>query len=285
MSAPPTTVNQALLQAQAQGVERLTSQILLLHACKQSGFDRAWLAIHTDRSLQPAELVRFQSNLQRYLAGEPVAYLLGHQEFYGLSLQVDDRVLVPRPDTETLVDWALERFPDTPLLAIDLGTGSGAIALALKKMRPQWTVTAVDASQDALEVARHNGARLQLDVQWQHGHWLDADLGLFHLIVSNPPYIAEQDPHLVALQHEPDMALTSGTDGLRDIRIIIKQATGSLLAGGWLLLEHGYDQATQVQQLLWQAGFSQVQSRQDIAGIARCTGGRWNAQPLSKQDG
>ena len=278
MSPPSLTISQTLHQAQAQGVERLVSQMLLLHACNRPMHDRAWLAIHADDSLQPLERVHFETTLQRYQANEPVAYLLGCQEFYGLSLHVDARVLVPRPDTETLVDWALALFSDSPLHTVDLGTGSGAIALALKKMRPQWTVTAVGASEDALNIARNNGATLQLDVQWKHGHWLDAGLGLFHLIASNPPYIPENDPHLAALQHEPQIALTSGSDGLNDIRIIIDQATTHLERDGWLLLEHGYDQAAQVQQLLQQAGFSQVQSRHDLAGIARCTGGCWNAK-------
>lgn len=278
------TIGQALLQAQEQGVERVVSQMLLLQACNRPIHDRAWLVIHAEARLESIERAHYEITLQRYQAGEPAAYLLGYQEFYGLTLLVDERVLVPRPDTETLVDWALTLFTETPLHAVDLGTGSGAIALALKKMRPQWIVSAIDASSAALEVAQENATTLQLDVQWKHGHWLVGCEGLFNLIVSNPPYIAENDPHLAALQHEPQMALTSGPDGLHDIRTIIEQSAKHLLPGGWLLLEHGYDQATQVQQLLWQAGFSQVQSRQDLAGIARCTGGCWNAQPISKQD-
>ncbi len=158
---------------------------------------------------------------------------------------------------------------------LDLGTGSGAIALALKHARPSWVLSAVDASADALAVAQANAQALGLAVHFQHGHWLNGVQGQFELIVSNPPYIAEGDPHLPALIAEPLQALVSGIDGLDDIRQIVAQAPSCLTAGGWLLLEHGFDQAPAVQDLLIQTGFAQVQSRKDLAGLARCTGGQW----------
>ncbi|GAD23242.1 peptide chain release factor N(5)-glutamine methyltransferase, partial [Acidovorax sp. MR-S7] len=209
----------------------------------------------------------------RRMAGEPVAYLTGTKEFYGLPLQVDARVLDPRPDTETLVDWALALAAPAARMA-DLGTGSGAIALALQSQRPQAQVLAVDASADALAVARANARRLGLPVRFVQGHWLDGIAGPFDLIVSNPPYIPATDPHLAALTHEPLSALASGDDGLQDIRAIAAQAPSRLAPGGWLLLEHGWDQAEAVQALLRAAGFGQVHSRHDLAGMARCTGGQ-----------
>ena len=272
------TIAQALLSAQALGLERLDGQMLLLHACQQPVHHRAWLAMHQEDALSQSQSDVFLQSVQRRCSGEPVAYIIGYKEFYGLTLQVDARVLVPRPDTETLVDWALQLLPNTQLNAIDLGTGSGAIALALKKQRPLWHITAVDASPDALKVAQQNGHALQLEVDWKIGHWLQNLTQPFDCVISNPPYIAEQDPHLPALQHEPTLALTSGADGLNDIRTIIQQAPQHLQPGGWLLLEHGYDQAAAVQTLLQAAGFERVQSRQDLAGIARCTGGCWKGK-------
>jgi release factor glutamine methyltransferase len=214
--------------------------------------------------------------LQRRLRGEPVAYITGRKDFFGLTLSVDARVLDPRPDTEILVEWALELLPTAPPRThrvLDLGTGSGAVALALQHQRAESHITAVDASADALAVASANAQRLNLPVHFIHSHWMDAVPGPFELIVSNPPYVADGDPHLAALTHEPLQALTSGTDGLDDIRQIIAQAPSRLTPGGWLLLEHGWDQAQAVQTLLRQAGFEKIQSRQDLAGVDRCTGG------------
>ena len=267
---------QALQQVARAGLPRIDAQLLLLHAIGQDDADRAWLLAHDEQTLTAQQLAHWQQLVQRRLAGEPVAYLRGFHAFYGLQLTVDARVLDPRPDTETLVDWALELLPglpQQPLLA-DLGTGSGAIACALAANAPQAEVYACDASADALQVAQHNARTLQLPIRFAHGNWLQpfGDLR-FHLIVSNPPYIRNDDPHLAALTHEPLQALTSGSDGLEDIRQIIAQAPRHLHAGGWLLLEHGYDQAEAVQQLLREQGFSQVQSRRDLAGTARCTGG------------
>ena len=272
----PQTLVQALASAQAKGLERIDAQMLLLHALGRPDAGRAWLLAHDTDALDSAAQARFAALCQRRLDGEPVAYLTGTKEFYGLALQVDARVLDPRADTETLVDWALEVL--APLAAprvLDLGTGSGAIALALKHQRPTAQVDAVDASADALAVAMANAVRLQLPVQFHQGSWLRGISGLFDAIVSNPPYIAAADPHLAALRHEPLQALASGADGLDDIRTIVVQAPARLANGGWLLLEHGWNQAAAVQALLRAAGFAAVQDRKDLAGIVRCSGGQW----------
>ena len=270
------TLQQALTTAQAQGLARIDAQMLLLHTLGRATGDRAWLITHDTDTLPPAVQQRFEALCQRRLAGEPVAYLTGTKAFYGLELQVDARVLDPRPDTETLVDWALEVLKGHPApRLLDLGTGSGAIALALQHQRPDATVLAVDASLDALAVAQANASRLGLAVQFRHGHWMEGLEGVFDAIVSNPPYIPAADPHLAALTHEPLQALASGADGLEDIRAIVAQAPAHLKPGGWLLLEHGWDQAPAVCALLRSAGLEQVQGRKDLAGIVRCSGGRW----------
>jgi release factor glutamine methyltransferase len=285
------TLDQSLRQAQSLGLARVDAQILLLHSLQRPLHDRAWLLAHDSDALSPEQEAAWQNALKRRLQGEPVAYITGRKDFFGLTLAVDARVLDPRPDTETLVEWALTCLPEfkpesrsesTPAPSngspriLDLGTGSGAVALALQHDRPDATVWAVDASEDALAVARANAARLQLGVQFIASDWLNAvdvqHTGRFDLIVSNPPYVAEGDPHLAALTHEPLQALTSGPDGLDDIRQIIAQAPVCLAPGGWLLLEHGWDQAAPVQALLREAGFVQVQSRRDLGGIERCTG-------------
>lgn len=275
------TLAEALRLALRQGLDTLDAQLLMLGALNQP-HERAWLRAHDTDALTPAAEQAFAALCQRRLAGEPVAYLLGRKEFFGLSLVVDARVLVPRPDTETLVEWALELHGPQPLKVVDLGTGSGAIALALQQARPAWQVWAVDASAQALAVAQLNAQRLSLPIRLQRGNWLAAIEGVegsevmaghFDLIVSNPPYIAEGDAHLPALAHEPQSALVSGADGLSDIRRITSQAARRLAPGGWLLLEHGHDQAAAVQSLLRQAGLVGVQSRLDLAGTARCSGG------------
>ena len=273
------TLQDALRHASSTGLDRLDAQMLLLHALGRSPHDRAWLIAHGSDPLPAEAATRWQTLLQRRQAGEPVAYLLGEKEFGGLTLRVDARVLVPRPDTEVLVEWALEALPtagaEAPRL-LELGTGSGAIALTVATRRPDVRVTATDASTDALAVAQANAERLNLSLRFAHGAWLAAVPGeRFHVIASNPPYIAEDDPHLAALAHEPISALTAGPDGLDDIRQIVVQAPGALHPGGWLLLEHGHDQAEAVRELLSTQGFEAVNSRQDLAGIARCSGGRW----------
>ncbi|OYQ39369.1 protein-(glutamine-N5) methyltransferase, release factor-specific [Rhodoferax sp. TH121] len=258
------------------GLDRLDAQMLVLHAMDRPPHDRAWLLLHSDTPLHAAAQRWLNQALPRRLAGEPVAYITGHKEFYGLDLQVDARVLVPRPDTETLVDWALDVLTTQPAAhVVDLGTGSGAIALALKHSRPSLQVQAVDYSAEALAVALANAQRLCLEVSFHQGSWMSGIAGPLDAIVSNPPYIREDDEHLPALRHEPRQALTAGADGLDDIRTIITQSRERLRPGGWLLLEHGYDQAPAVRSLLQEAGFLRVQSRNDLAGIPRCSGGIW----------
>ena len=271
------TVAQAASWAQTLGLPRLDAQVLLLHALGRAPHDRAWLLAHGDDALDTAVQTTFADATQRRLNTEPVAYITGQKEFFGLTLQVDKRVLDPRADTETLVEWALSCLADTHTPeVVDLGTGSGAIALALKQTRPDATVSAVDASDEALAVASANAERLGLPVSFHHGSWLAPLNGLtFDAIVSNPPYVASDDAHLAALKHEPLSALASGADGLDDIRTIVREAAQHLKPNGWLLLEHGFDQAHAVQTLLGNQGFVSVQSRPDLAGILRCTGGQW----------
>ncbi len=273
MEAMPT-LGHALQSAMAQGVVRLEAQLLLLHALGRTAQERAWLVAHDKETLSITAQQIWQDALRRRLAGVPLPYITGWTAFYGLDLQVDARVLCPRADTETLVDWALALLPPAACV-IDLGTGSGAIALAFKQQRPDIQMYARDISDYALAVAQANAQRLSLEIAFSQGSWLEGLSEAFDAIVSNPPYIADADPHLAALAHEPLQALTSGADGLDDLRAIIAQAPACLKPGGWLLLEHGYDQASAVRQLLQAKGFVDAQSRQDLAGIERCSGGRW----------
>ncbi len=274
------TLRDLLRQGTALGLDRLDAQMLLLHTLGRSPHDRAWLVAHDTDAADTAIAARVQQLYHRRSQGEPAAYLLGQREFHGLTLAVDARVLDPRPDTETLVDWALACLESQPHpLMLDLGTGSGAIALAVQHRRPDARVWALDASADALVVAQHNAQQLQLPVRFFRSHWL-ADWPPhapphFDLLVSNPPYIRDDDPHLDALAHEPRQALASGPDGLTDIRLIAAQAPAHLRPGGWLLLEHGWDQADAVADVLHQQGFDRVTHRADLAGHLRCTGGCW----------
>lgn len=269
------TLAQALAAAADLGLERLDAQLLLLQAIGRPGADRAWLLAHDTDPIESSARETFMHLCRRRMAGEPLAYIAGHKEFFGIRLAVDERVLVPRPDTETLVEWALEILPaHCTSRVIDLGTGSGAIALAIKKHRPGARVEARDVSRDALDVAAANAQCLGLDVGFRQASWLESCDERFDLIVSNPPYIREGDPHLPALVHEPGSALAAGPDGLDDIRAIIEQAPSHLQPGGWLLLEHGWDQAEAVRALLTAAGLDNVASRRDIQGIQRCSGGQ-----------
>jgi release factor glutamine methyltransferase len=279
---PERTIAQILAQSQSAGLDRLDAQLLLLHVLGRPAHDRSWLIAHDDDKVSSSVAICFDLLLKRRFSGEPVAYLIGYKEFFGMDLEVDARVLVPRPDTEILVEWALEVLSGMASAnVVDLGTGSGAIALAIKKHHPAFLVQGVDSSADALAVAAANAERLQLDVLFRESFWLTGVIEKFDLIVSNPPYIADHDPHLAALTHEPEQALTSGADGLDDIRRIVAQAPDHLQPGGWLLLEHGYNQAVAVRQLLSHASFLQVQSRKDLAGMERCSGGQWRATPQS----
>lgn len=273
-------IRQALLLLQAQGLERLDAQLLLLHVLGRAPTQRGWLLAHDTDLLNADQVAALHTLALRCANHEPLAYLIGRRDFFGLELQVDSRVLVPRADTETLVNWALEVLHKAPPSAsvLDLGTGSGAIALAIKACLPTLQVHATDLSADALLVARANAQRLQLDVHFSQGAWFaglpDAS-GKFDCIISNPPYIADADPHLAALVHEPLQALTGGADGLDGIRHIVHTAPEHLTTGSWLLLEHGYDQSGSVRDLLTARGFSHVQSRYDLAGVQRCSSGQW----------
>lgn len=260
----------ALARAREAGVARLDAQLLLGHHLRR---DRAWLLAHDDAPLGDVQAA-FEAALARRAAGVPLAYLVGEREFRGLPLAVSPAVLVPRPETEGLVEWALElAAPEATV--VDLGTGSGAIALAFAQARPRARVAATDASADALAVARGNAQRLGLAVEFLHGDWWQPLAGRrFDLVLSNPPYIAGDDPHLAALAHEPRAALTPEGDGLAALRTIVAGAPAHLAPGGWLLLEHGFEQAPAVQALLAAAGFGALATRLDLAGLPRCTGGR-----------
>lgn len=254
---------------------RADADILLAHVL---GRPRSYLLAWPERELSPGQWTAFQALVERRARGEPVAYLTGSREFFGLDLAVSNAVLIPRPETELLVEAALERLPGGPCMVADLGSGSGAIALAIAKMRSDARVVAVDASRQALEVARTNAERLGLrNVELREGDWCK---GLaderFEMIVSNPPYICEDDPHLARgdVRFEPAMALASGADGLDAIRAIVACAPLHLSPGGWLLFEHGFDQAEAVAGLMCKAGFSDVESLRDLLGHGRVTLGR-----------
>lgn len=253
---------------------RLEARILLAHAL---GVERVWLIAHEHDSLPPLALENYASLLARRLAGEPVAYLLGEKEFFGRSFKLTPAVLIPRPETELLVELALARLaPGHPARVLDLGTGSGCIAITLALARPHCEVVATDKSEAALEVARENAARLGAKLRFHAGNWYQAlppDAGKFDLIVSNPPYIAQHDTHLAALTHEPHHALAAGADGLDDIRRIVQGAKAHLAPAGWLMLEHGWDQAEACRELLQQAGFAEVGTEADLAGHGRVTSG------------
>ncbi|HRH87286.1 MAG TPA: peptide chain release factor N(5)-glutamine methyltransferase [Rubrivivax sp.] len=268
------SIAEALARARALGLDRLDAQLLLSRVLQQP---RPWLIAHAERALTPPQQQAFERACRRRADDEPLAYLLGEREFHGLMLQVAPAVLVPRVDTETLVDWALELLAAmcAPQVA-DLGTGSGAIALALKHRTPAASVCAVELSAAALEVARANAARLGLDLELLQGDWWQPLQGRrFDLVVSNPPYIDGDDPHLAALRHEPVLALTPGADGMTALSAIVRDAPAHLREGGWLLLEHGHQQAEAACGLLRAAGFSDIATRADLAGRPRCSGGRW----------
>lgn len=255
---------------------RIEVQSLLQHVLHAN---RAYLLAHTEQTLDAQQQAGYDALLERRLQGEPIAYILGEREFFGLNFKVTPATLIPRPDTELLVELALKRIPSRSQVfrVLDLGTGTGAIALSIAHARPDAEVLAVDASSAALEVARGNAERLAVrNIRFLQSDWFSALTGQrFDLIISNPPYVAEGDAHLAQgdVRHEPLSALASGTDGLDDIRKIIGQAGDYLEQGAWLLLEHGYDQAGQVRDLLLQKGFGEVFSEKDIAGIDRVSGG------------
>lgn len=272
----PITVGEAL-QNWAKQVDRLEARWMLQSVLT---VDAACLVAHADRELSPDEAVRYRQMLARRAAGEPVAYLTGEQGFYDLILKVTPDVLIPRPETELLVETALSNIaPDRCTRVLDLGTGSGAIAIAIAKHRPLAQVTAVDLSSRALAVARANAQTHAIgNVTFMQGDWY-ANLAAgekFDVIVANPPYIAEGDPHLVQgdLRFEPDLALVAKHNGWDCIRQIITHAEAYLHRNGWLFLEHGYDQASACRELLEKSGFVSLFSRTDLAGIERVSGGQ-----------
>lgn len=257
---------------------RLDVELLLAAAL---GKPRSYLRTWPEHEPSAEQLAVFAAMLERRRGGEPVAYILGHQGFWSLALEVAPHTLIPRPDTELLVETALQLAPATPRRVLDLGTGTGAIALALASERGGWRVTGVDRIADAVALAERNGQRLGLNnAEFRQSSWFEALAGeRFDLIVSNPPYIAADDRHLGEgdVRFEPMSALVAGADGLDDIRQIVAQAPRHLETDGWLLLEHGYDQAGAVRELLGAAGFSAVQSRRDLGGHERISLGRWTA--------
>jgi release factor glutamine methyltransferase len=257
--------------AQALGALEPREARLLLAAA--TGFSEASVLAHPERELPAAAEARFRELAARRVRGEPIAYLLGEKEFYGLTLAVNPAVLIPRPETELLVELALARKPASVL---DLGTGSGAIALALKRHLPAARVVAVERSAAALAVAQRNALRLGLEVEFRHGLWYEPVAGgRFDLVVSNPPYVAVGDPHLSQgdLRFEPQSALVAGPEGLDALRDIVRGAPSHVNPGGWLLVEHGLGQDAAVRGLLREAGFDEIHTWPDLAGIARVSGG------------
>ncbi|MBK8182845.1 MAG: peptide chain release factor N(5)-glutamine methyltransferase [Candidatus Competibacteraceae bacterium] len=256
---------------------RLEAEVLLAAALNRPRSDlRAW----PERLPQPEQAARFAAWIERRQAGEPVAYLLGRREFWSLDLEVTPDTLIPRPETELLVELALERLPaDRPIRVADLGTGSGAIALAVARERPQARIVATDRSVAALRVAQRNARRLGLShVEFRAGDWFAPLQGEhFELIVSNPPYVAAVDSRWREgeLRFEPVAALVAGEEGLDAIRALIAQAPDYLQPAGWLLLEHGYDQGEVVPALLRQRGFCEVADHLDASGLSRSSSGRW----------
>jgi len=254
-------------------LEPLENRILLCHAL---GLSRVGLITNAERRVTAEEAARLAALVERRLAGEPIAYIVGQREFYGLPFRVSPAVLIPRPDTELIVELSLERLAPRARM-LDMGTGSGAIAVAVAHTRPDAQVTALDLSDEALAVARANAAANGAQVRFLRSDWFGAlDGDTFDLIASNPPYIASGDEHLVQgdLRFEPSGALTDFGDGLSALRTIVDGAPAHLEQGGWLLLEHGYDQAAAVRDLLAQAGYTEVRSWRDLGGIERVSGGR-----------
>lgn len=275
-----TTVRQALHQATSKLSEsespKLDAEVLLRHV---TGLNATTLITQADTELDETQLASYLDAVARRATGEPVAYITGQRGFWTINLLVNRYTLVPRPETELVVECVLERVDTDSVARIaDLGSGSGAIAIAIKVERPKCTVIACDRSRDALDVATMNAEHNHVDVSFIQSHWFDQlSQQRFHVIASNPPYVAEADPHLRQgdLRFEPAMALSSGVDGLDDIREIIRNSPDHLFDEGWLILEHGYNQGEAVRTLLAERGFSNISTRRDLADIERVSLGQF----------
>jgi len=270
-----TTYNDLLAQARGLKLDAADAAILI---CHRLGIARSTLIAFPERAVTAALASEIQSDFAERARGVPVAYLCGIQEFYGLKLTVGPAVLIPRSDTETLVDCALAAFnPTEAVHALDLGTGSGAIALALKSERPHWQMTAVDRSDAALSIARQNAQALKIDVKFLAGNWFTPVAGTFQLIVANPPYVAHNDPHLTQgdLRFEPNGALAADSHGLADLVHIINNSARFLRRGGWLMLEHGHLQGSDVNAHLVQAGYININLIKDLGNNDRVSVGMW----------
>ena len=275
-----TWLKRSAFQLHENGSDSPRADVELL-AQNVLGCDRTWLRTWGDKPLSDLQHSQLDKLLKRRLDGEPVAYILGERGFWSLMLDVSPATLIPRPDTETLVEWALELDLSETTRCLDLGTGTGAIALALASERSDWDVTGVDFSQDAVELARGNALKNRLEqVAFIQSDWFGRVSGKFHLIVSNPPYIDPEDEHLALgdVRFEPRSALVAEDQGLADIEHIVANSRTYLEVDGWLLLEHGYQQAGAVQACLEQAGFEQVSIRYDFGGQPRITGGCWQPE-------
>ena len=242
---------------------------------------RSWLYTWPEKNVDASLVAQFDTLLDSRRLGHPIAHLVGRREFWSLNLQVNEHTLIPRPETETLVEWALALSLSDEAEVLDLGTGSGAIALALASEKSNWRICAVDSSEQALIIARSNAAEFELGrVQFDRSDWFETMAGRhFHLLVSNPPYVEESDAHLSTgdLRFEPPGALMAGEQGLSDLREIIAAAPDFLHCDGWLLLEHGFNQAAAVRDLLRQRGFQNTETRRDLSGLERISGGQWRA--------
>ena len=252
----------------------LDAVLLLEKTLKRS---RASLFSYPEMQLSVSQEKKISSYIKRHLEGEPIAYILGEQEFWSLSLNVTPDVFIPRPETEILVEWVLQNLPrDEKLCIADLGTGSGAIGLAIAAERPHWIIDASDNSQEALKIAKMNAKRYKIkNCNFYYGEWCQALIRInYHTILGNPPYISNEDQHLKQLRYEPRKALVSGSDGLSAIKIIISEAQSYLVNGGWLLLEHGFNQAEQISGLMKKAGYHDIMCYKDLADLPRMIIGR-----------